>query len=360
MSKRKQDSSAESLADALSRVMVTREELDHRETYEWATTEGRGDRMPRFLERAIQDVPHASRRARVRTEPVRYQGRSRLKKVTFLMSLMGIGTGVAISFAPPERVAPWVNRAQIAVRLATANFAFTSDAVAATPRLRFGEALRNYSEQAAAQAARANIVVSNLTPGATLSAGEQVSATEWSLPQSDLENLVITFPSDVPESGMRATVEIPGNTKASSGKFSVELRRADEAAADATLAPPETPASEAVAEPVQAEDKPDVDEPVRKAKTRSGDAKALKRKSRPSAALPAKQQPGAASSQKVATVSPATNAGSAPAARASASAETGGDSGGPSLFGSVFSSFAGGDLNANALTMNALSGSFPQ
>jgi hypothetical protein len=360
MSKRKQDSSAESLADALSRVMVTREEHDHRETYEWATTEGRGDRMPRFLERAIQDVPHASRRARVRTEPVRYQGRSRLKKVTFLMSLMGIGTGVAINFAPPERVAPWVERAHMAARLATANFAFTSDAIAATPRLRFGEALRNYSEQAAAQAARANIVVSNLTPGATLSAGEQVSATEWSLPQSDLENLVITFPSSVPESGMHATVEIPGNTKASSGKFSVELRRADEdATADAVLAPAEAPVSEAVAEPAQAEDKPDLDEPVRKTKARSGDAKAIKRKPRPSAALPAKQQPSAAAAQKMATVSSAASSTSAPAVRAATSGASSNDNSGPSLFG-VFSSLAGGDLSANTLTMNALGGPFSQ
>lgn len=364
MSKRKQDSSAESLAEALSRVMVNREELDHqRDNFDWATQEGRGDRMPRFLERAIQEVPHASRATHRSGAPVRYQGRSRFRRVSFIMSLMGIGAGVAVSVANPERVGPLVEKAQLITRLATANFSFTSSAVAATPRLRFGEALRNYSEEAAAQAARANIVVSNLTPGATLSAGAQVSDTEWSLPQSDLENLVITFPRSTPEDAMHATVEIPGNSKASSGKFSVELRRADDGHEAAAVEPAPQGEAQAV-EPVEAASAPApakdaAEEPVRKAsnKARSSDVKTAKRKLRPSAALPVKSQSEsvAASDQKVATAPKATT-GSAmsPGQQMARAAENNGENS-PSIFG-LFSSFASNGLSPNALTLNSLGG----
>lgn len=368
MSKRKQDSSAESLAEALSRVMVTRDEQDqHRENYDWATLEGRGDRMPRFLERAIQDVPHAARQIpRQGAGPARYQGRSRLRRVSFIMSLLGIGTGVTVSVVDPDRITPLVDRAHLVARVAAANFSFTSEAVAATPRLRFGEALRNYSEAAAAQAARANIVVSNLTPGATLSAGEQVSDTEWSLPQSDLENLVITFPRATPEDAMHATVEIPGNTKASSGKFSVELRRAEDGHEAAAVAPQvegasepvatEPPAAEAAAEPV--EDKAEAAEkPVRKASKVRSETKSAKRiKPRPSAALPAKAQPQSlgSSGQKVAAApKPATVASAQPTARAATADSSSGGESGPSLFG-LFSSLAGNGVNPNALTLNSL------
>lgn len=367
MSKRKQDSSAESLAEALSRVMVTREELDHqRDNFDWATQEGRGDRMPRFLERAIQDVPHASRAVHRSGAPIRYQGRSRFRRVSFIMSLMGIGAGVAVSVANPERVGPLVEKAQLVTRLATANFSFTTSAVAATPRLRFGEALRNYSEEAAAQAARANIVVSNLTPGATLSAGAQVSDTEWSLPQSDLENLVITFPRSTPEDAMHATVEIPGNSKASSGKFSVELRRADDgheaAAADPvsgqeSVAQPEPEAAAAAA--VKTEE---ADEPVRKAsnKARNSDARTAKRKPRPSAALPVKSQSAnaGAAEQKSATATAKASAGStstmSPGQQMARATEANSESA-PSIFG-LFSSFASNGLSPNALTLNSLGG----
>lgn len=245
MSKRREDSTSESLAEALSRVMVTRQDADHRENFDWATNEGRGDRMPRFLERAIEDVPHAARIAGPRAT---YQGRTYrpFGRTTLLLSVVAIATGVAVSVASPSALAPlWSKLHQASADLGDqgwdgawaalswadaswASLSFTSSANAATPRLGFGEVLRNYSEQAAIQAARGHIIVSDLAPGTTLSAGTPVSDTSWSLPQSDLDGVVITFPTGVAAAAMRATVEIPGNTAASSGKFRLEMRQADD------------------------------------------------------------------------------------------------------------------------------------
>lgn len=239
MSKRRSGPSEESLAEALSRVVVTAHRPDHHrdEAHNWATQEGRGDRMPRFLERAIEDVPHASS-ASSRTNQSRtvYQGRNRkpYARITFLMSTIMIGVGVGVSFASPSTVAPLLQQARHYMKTAaTWNINFAPKANAATPRLKFGEALRNYTERAEAEAARANIIVSNLTPGTMLSAGEPVTETSWTLPQSGLDHVVITFPEGTPKDAMRATVEIPGNTTASSGKFSVELRQADSMVEDA-------------------------------------------------------------------------------------------------------------------------------
>jgi hypothetical protein len=344
--------------------MVSRDESEHHDNYDWATQEGRGDRMPRFLERAIQDVPHASRTVRNASSTRRYQGASRpFARDTFLMSLVAMGTGVGISLASPATVAPFYKGAERWIQTATLNLTFTSNANAATPRLAFGEALRNYSEQAAAQAARANIVVSNLAPGTTLSAGAQVSDTAWSLPQSELDNLVITFPTGAPAAAMRATVEIPGNSAASSGKFSVELRQAGEVDASAQPAAvegePAAAAEEATPdEPATAAKEHAVEQaPERKAavKARNEDQpKTLKRKARPSAAL-APKQPSQTVAQVRVTEKPS---GAIAAAKALvASVNNNNNSGTPSaspllgLFPSLSSS-----SSTNAVTMFSLGG----
>lgn len=363
MSKRRHGSANESLAEALSRVMVSRDESEHHDNYEWATQEGRGDRMPRFLERAIQEVPHASRSVRSASSTRRYQGASRpFARASFLMSLVAVGTGVGISIASPATVAPFIKGAERWIQTATLNLTFTSNANAATPRLAFGEALRNYSEQAAAQAARANIVVSNLAPGTMLSAGAQVSDTAWSLPQSELDNLVITFPTGAPTAAMRATVEIPGNSAASSGKFSVELRQAGEG--DASTQPaaiegePAAAVEAAPDDPATAAKEHAVEQaPERKAtvKARNEDQpKTLRRKARPSAAL-APKQPSQAVAQVRVTEKPS---GAIAAAKALvASVNNSNDSGTPSaspllgLFPSLSSS-----SSTNAVTMFSLGG----
>lgn len=370
MSKRRHGSASESLAEALSRVMITREEGDHPDTYDWATQEGRGDRMPRFLERAIQDVPHASRNVRSAASQRRYQGSSRpFARATFLMSVVAIGTGIGVSLASPATVAPLFNKAaplidnaQLLLRTATMNLAFTSTANAATPRLAFGEALRNYTEQAAAQAARANIVVSNLTPGTTLSAGAPVSETAWSLPQSDLDHLVITFPTGAPATAMRATVEIPGNTTASTGKFSVELRQAAEV--DAAAQPPAAeegapsePAAAAVEAPAEKEA---VVEPAEEArptvKARNDSTKALKRKSRPSAALAPKQaSPSVAQVRVTEKPSGATAAAKALIASASTNGSGSSSAGSTSPLSALFPSLSASS-SPNALMMFSLGG----
>lgn len=352
MSKRRQGSEGESLAEALSRVLVTREESDHIDTYNWATQEGRGDRMPRFLERAIQEVPHAaSREVRNASSPRRYQGATRpFVRATFLMSVIAIGTGVAVSVASPSAVAPLIDGAQRWIRTASLNMTFTSSANAATPRLAFGEALRNYSEQAAAQAARANIVVSNLVPGTTLSAGEPVSDTAWSLPQSQLDNLVITFPTGAPAAAMRATVEIPGNTTSSSGKFSVELRQAGEEDASATPPPAEgEPAAASVEQPTQdAATEATPDKPTVKARSEET-PKTAKRKPRPSAANVPKSAPN-----QVADAKPLNIGLIAKASVARASNEGDAEEAGSSLIG-LFPSLAA-TSSPNALTMFSLGG----
>jgi hypothetical protein len=365
MSKRRQGSANESLAEALSRVMVSRDESEHHDNYDWATQEGRGDRMPRFLERAIQEVPHASRSVRSASSTRRYQGASRpFARATFLMSLVAMGTGVGISIASPATVAPFVEGAERWIQTATLNLTFTSNANAATPRLAFGEALRNYSEQAAAQAARANIVVSNLAPGTTLSAGAQVSDTAWSLPQSELDNLVITFPTGAPTAAMRATVEIPGNSAASSGKFSVELRQAGEVDASAQPAavegePAAAAAQAAPDEPATAVKEHAVEQaPERKAtvKARNEDQpKAQKRKPRPSAAL-APKQPSQTVAQVRVTEKPSGAIAAAKALVASVN-NNGGNSGSPSAspFLGLFPSLSSSS-STNAVTMFSLGG----
>jgi hypothetical protein len=359
MSKRRQGSANESLAEALSRVMVTRSEHEnhHLENYDWATVEGRGDRMPRFLERAIQDVPHAQRHVRRSPDNVRYQGRSRLfARATFLMSTVAVLTGVGISFVDPARVAPIMDEAKRWARTATVSLAgmtFTSSANAATPRLGFGEALRNYSQQAAALEARAPIVVSNLVPGTVLSAGEPVTETSWSLPQSDFDNLVITFPTNASNADMRATVEIPGNTSSSSGKFSVELRQANEApAAEATATDNAAPAAAVDAEP-ERELKPTV-------KAKSADEPKFKRKPKPTAALaPAKQRSAtpkvaaAVSSAKAAAAAAAAAANPNAASTASVESNASSESSGPSFL-SFLPSLP--SASPNALTMFSLGG----
>lgn len=290
MSKRRQSSANESLAEALSRVMITRDEREHVESIDWATLEGRGDRMPRFLERAINEVPHAARATHSASSDRRYQGstRSVFRRATYLMSAIAVSVGVGVSYTNPASVSPLFEDAKRMIRAASANITFTSSANAATPRMAFGEALLNYSEQALAQAARANIVVSNLTPGTTLSAGAPVSETAWSLPQADLDNLVITFPTGVSAAAMRATVEIPGNSAASSGKFSVELRQAGETPPVASVTTEEAPTAETPAAQDSADEVAPA-KPVTKARSTDDGPKAQKRKLRPSAALAPKQ-----------------------------------------------------------------------
>jgi hypothetical protein len=354
MAKRREDSANESLAEALSRVMVSREEADHRENFDWATTEGRGDRMPRFLERAIEDVPHAARHSRTT-----YQGRSRrpFARTTLILSVVGVAAGVAVSLASPSSLAPILEK----MRQASTSMSFATNANAATPRLGFGEVLRNYSDQAAYQAARANIVVSDLVPGTTLSAGTPVSDTSWSLPQSDLDNVVITFPTGVPAAAMRATVEIPGNTAASSGKFRLEMRQAQEPVEGeptAAAAPVVTDESAPVAEEAPAktgaaaEDKAVLDDKA-VVKARSEPTKAVKRaKVRPQASLK-RQAPVVAAAAAVKSVKPsaATSTGNAPAASAGSS------------LGDLLSSWKSPGWNAtspNALTMFSLGGPIPE
>lgn len=342
MSKRRDDSTSESLAEALSRVMVTREEADHRETFEWATTEGRGDRMPRFLERAIEDVPHAARRGHTA-----YHGRSRRRpfaRITFVMSLVAIAAGVAVSLASPSALTPIFDR----ISQASMTLSFASKANAATPRLGFGEMLRNYSDQAAIQASRGNIIVSDLAPGTTLSAGAPVTDTSWSLPQSDLDELVITFPTGLPAAAMRATVEIPGNTAASSGKFRLEMRQADnpaEGEPTAAAAPADAASTTAAEDAAEKVETTDADKPV--GKTRDEPAKAVKRaKVRPQASV--RKSPGLAAAAAVKAVKPAASPEAAPAA-----------SSGPSLSSLLPSWQAAPSLNAtspNALMMFSLGG----
>lgn len=359
MSKRRQGSANESLAEALSRVMVTREESDHHDTYNWATQEGRGDRMPRFLERAIQEVPHASNRAvRNATSARRYQGATRpFARATFLMSIVAVGAGVAISVANPSMVAPVLHDAEQWIRTASLSMTFTSSANAATPRLAFGEALRNYTEQAAAQAARANIVVSDLVPGTTLSAGAPVSDTAWSLPQSQLDNLVITFPMGAPAAAMRATVEIPGNSAASSGKFSVELRQAGEE--DARTEPPSATVepADAAAAPVEqsAQDEATEAQPEKPTvKARSETPKAAKRKApRPSAAIVPKSAP--TTQVAAAKLSNTSLAAKAALARAGATEGDAEEAGAGSQLLGLFPSLAASS-SPNALTMFSLGG----
>ncbi|MDO9384416.1 MAG: hypothetical protein Q7T86_16310 [Hyphomicrobiaceae bacterium] len=367
MSKRRQGSANESLAEALSRVMVSRAESEHHDNYDWATQEGRGDRMPRFLERAIQDVPHASRAVRNASSTRRYQGASRpFARATFLMSLVAVGTGVGISIASPATVAPFLQGAERWIQTATLNLTFTSNANAATPRLAFGEALRNYSEQASAQAARANIVVSNLAPGTTLSAGAQVSDTAWSLPQSELDNLVITFPTGAPTAAMRATVEIPGNSAASSGKFSVELRQAGEVDASAQPAvegepeataevAPEAPAATAATEAVKEHAVERAPERKATVKARSEDQpKTMKRKPRPSAAV-APKQPSQTVAQVRVTEKPSGAIAAAKALVASANNNDNGASPSASPFLGLFPSLSSSS-STNAVTMFSLGG----
>lgn len=353
MSKRRQGSASESLAEALSRVMVTRDEADHRETYEWATQEGRGDRMPRFLERAIQEVPHASRMTRASGS--RYEGRSTrpFARATLIMSVVAVGVGVGVSMTNPNAVAPLIETTQNFLRTATVSMTFASDANAAMPRLAFGEALRNYSLQAAAQEARANIVVSDLTPGTTLSAGEPVSDTAWTLPQSELDHLVITFPTGAPAAAMRATVEIPGNTAASSGKFSVELRQAaEEDAAIATPAPPAAAADQPSEPPAPAVEP---EEPVAKTPAKNTDIKPVKRKAKPTAALTGKPTAKvvantAANAAKSAAKSLPTIASASTSSESNSSGESKQKS---SLFGGLFPF---NSPSPNALTMFSLGG----
>jgi hypothetical protein len=323
MSKRRDDSASESLAEALSRVMVTRDQADHRDNYTWATVEGRGDRMPRFLERAIVEVPHAAQPAGTRAV---YQGRTRrpFARTTLLLSCAAIAAGVAVSVVSPGSIAPMLDT----LRHASMNLSLASNANAATPRLGFGEMLRNYSDQASAQAARANIIVSDLVPGTTLSSGAPVSETSWSLPQSDLDNVVITFPNGVPAAAMRATVEIPGNTAASSGKFKIEMRQAGEAvvegepssAADAAAEATAPPAAEDVPAKAAAETDPAKAAETDPAQSNKGvvkakaidPAKAQKRKPRPSASLSKSNTIAAASAAAKAVLpsNPATSASS--------------------------------------------------
>lgn len=342
MSKRRDDSTNESLAEALSRVMVTREEADHRESIDWATTEGRGDRMPRFLERAIEDVPHAARRGNTT-----YHGRSRQRRpfarVTFFLSLVAIGAGVAVSLASPSALAPLVER----ISQASMNLSFASAANAATPRLAFGEMLRNYSEQASIQASRGHIIVSDLAPGTTLSAGSPVSDTSWSLPQSDLDELVITFPTGVPTAAMRATVEIPGNTAASSGKFRLEMRQADnpvEGEPTAAAAPAE-PGAAAIADEATEKATAPADKEV--VKTRDEPAKAVKRaKNRPQASVRKTQKAASlAAAAAVKAVKPAAPAVSAEATPAASSG---------TALGSLLPSWQPSAPSWNAATPNAL------
>jgi hypothetical protein len=339
------------LAEALSRVLVTREESEHLESYSWATQEGRGDRMPRFLERAIQEVPHAAaRNVRNASSARRYEGATRpFARATFLMSVVAIGTGIAVSVASPSTVAPLLDGAQRWIRTASMNMTFTSTANAATPRLAFGEALRNYSEQAAAQEARANIVVSNLAPGTTLSAGTPVSDTAWSLPQSQLDHLVITFPTGAPADAMRATVEIPGNSAASTGKFSVELRQAGEenAAAEPAATVQPDAAATATVEPA-AEEAPAAEVAPEKARTET--PKVAKRKLRPSAAIVTKSP-----SNQVAAAKPSSTSLAAKAAivHAASNAVDAKEAASPLL--GLFPSLSAAS-SPNALTMFSLGG----
>ncbi len=349
MSKRREDPTSESLAEALSRVMVTREEADHRENFDWATNEGRGDRMPRFLERAIEDVPHAA----VRSGRVTYQGRTRSRpfaRTTLILSVFAIAAGVAVSLASPSSLAPVMEK----IARATVSMSFASNANAATPRLGFGEVLRNYSEQADVQAARANILVSDLAPGTTLSAGTPVSETSWSLPQSDLDSLVITFPTGVPAAAMRATVEIPGNTAASSGKFRLEMRQAqDPVEGEPTAAAAPVGADEAAPVATQPEAQPAASNDDKAVvDTRSEPAKAVKRtKARPQASM--KKQAPVAAAAAVKTVK-TTTASAVVKAPAAANA--------PSL-GDLLPSWQSPGWNAsspNALTIFSLGGPVPE
>lgn len=348
MSLRNQGSSSESLAEALSRVVVTRPNGDQHDNYGWATQHGRGDRMPRFLERAIEEVPHAARHG---AQP-RYVGVSRrpLRRTALVMSIIAVGAGIGVSVAG---LAGLDHAVYVGQRVLSSTFSATP-ANAAMPRLAFGEVLRNYSIEAAAQAARANIIVRDVAPGTLLSAGSQVSETEWSLPQSDLDNLVITFPSETPPGAMRATMQIPGKAPTSSGSFSVELRQAPAEAATATDAgeaasDAPTPAVDSgAAEPAADEATPAV--AVKKARAvrpdGSDDVRAAKRKLRPQAALsPKKSDTG-----KVAAIAPAK-----PPAQVVAAQDANQGSGG-TLLGTLFPFNAG---TPNQLTMFSLGGPFP-
>ena len=137
------------------------------------------------------------------------------------LSMLAAGVGIGISIAGPTGLGPMAQRL-------IASTAFATHANAATPRMAFGEALRAYSQQAVAEAASTPVLVRNLSLGATLSVGTRVSDTEWSLAQSELDNLVITFPQDAPPGTVHANVEIPANAKApADGTFNVELRQAE-------------------------------------------------------------------------------------------------------------------------------------
>lgn len=281
MSTRIQNAAGESLSEALSRVIVTRQAADHSETYEWATQEGRGDRMPRFLERAIEDVPHAARGPR----PGRGQqipSRRPVSKATLLMSTLAVGVGIGISLSSPSGLGPFAQRL-------LASTSFATQANAATPRMAFGEALMNYSEKANAEATVAHVTVRNLAPGATLSAGERVSDTEWSVAQSDLDNLVITFPRSAEPDAVHASVEIPAVAKAADGTFNVELRQAstdaapETAAAPADAVPAAAPEATPVSEPQPAVEEGSAEEAAKPAAKPASTKPLAKRKSKPTA-----------------------------------------------------------------------------
>lgn len=339
---RDQGPTNESLAQALSRVVVTRQEGD----YEWATQEGRGDRMPRFLERAIQDVPHAAR------QQPRYQGRSRrpLTRTVIIMSLVGAGIGAYVGLANPAALDP-----VFATAHSLLPFSLVPQANAAIPRLAFGEVLRNYAFEASAQAAKANIIVRDVAPGTVLSAGEQVAETEWSLPQSELDNLVITFPRGVAPDAMRATMHIPGNVHATSGAFSVELRQApDSAATGSSEGEPtgvvEPAAAEADGAVAPAEAKA---APLRKAKVQRKDGEddkgLVKRKVKPQAALAPKRTYSQPETVKVEKAQPVPGP-------SGGNAKPSGD-GEPTLLGTLLP-FVNANASTNQTTMFSLGGPF--
>lgn len=75
------------------------------------------------------------------------------------------------------------------------------------------------------------IVLRGLPAGSTLSAGRKISDTEWALPAGDLDNVVVTFPENVPPR-FRATVEL--------------IRRGGQPAASLNIVVRHTPGSRSV------------------------------------------------------------------------------------------------------------------
>lgn len=343
MSERNQSSTSESLAEALSRVIVTRDGFEDNDPYQWATQHGRGDRMPRFLERAIENVPHAAARPQTRQiSQQRHREPTTRSRVMVLMSVAVAGLGVGINYVEPAALQPVFTTTQALI----ATTMFAQPAHAATPRLAFGQVLRNYSLAAAEQASRANIIVRDIAPGTTLSAGEPVSATEWTLPQSGLDNLVITFPRGVAPDEMRATVEIPGNAQATSGTFSVELRQApsETGSGDAVETTSATPQAPIEVAPVAVQRPEPIEVRKARASDRSNDdddkPAVSKRKNKPSASVTPKRPLKA-----VASVSP-------PAAAPEQPEEE------PTLLSKIFPSVNAAAASPNETTMFNLGGPF--